>query len=197
VEEATEDIQKAAAVAPLEIGLKEASPLLLYRKRVLWLIALVLVNTVSGGIMARFETTIAALVPLVFFLPLLIDSGGNAGSQSATLMVRALAVGDIRMNDWAQLLLKETGVSAALGLTTGLCAWGLGVWRGGFTLGLVVGLSMFLVVVLGSMIGVGVPLLLKKLRLDPATASSPLITTVIDVAGVLLYFSVATLLLKI
>ncbi len=195
VEEATEDIQKAAAVAPLEIGLKEASASLLYRKRILWLVALVFVNAVSGGIMARFEATIAALVPLVFFLPLLIDSGGNAGSQSATLMIRAMAVGEIRTNDWASLLLKEAGVSTALGLTTGLVAWGMGIWRGGFALGLVAGLSMFLVVVLGSLIGVSIPLLLKKLKLDPATASSPLITTVIDVAGVLLYFSVAAMIL--
>jgi len=125
----------------------------------------------------------------------LIDSGGNAGSQSATLMIRAMAVGEIRTNDWASLLLKEAGVSAALGLTTGLVAWGMGIWRGGFALGLVVGLSMFLVVILGSLIGVCIPLLLKKLKLDPATASSPLITTVIDVAGVLLYFSVASMLL--
>lgn len=196
MEEATEDIQKGAAVAPFEIGLKDATAGLLYRKRIVWLVALVFVNVISSGIMARFEATISALVPLVFFLPLLIDSGGNAGSQSATLMVRALALGDVRMGDWASLLIKEACVSAALGLTTGLVAWGMGIWRGGIVLGYVIGISMFLVVVLGSLIGMCIPLLLSKLKLDPATASSPLITTVIDIVGILLYFSVAARFLE-
>ncbi|MDD8015206.1 MAG: magnesium transporter, partial [Acidobacteriota bacterium] len=195
MEEATEDIQKGAAVAPLEIGLRDATAGLLYRKRIVWLVALVFVNVISSGIMARFEATISALVPLVFFLPLLIDSGGNAGSQSATLMVRALALGDVRMSDWGSLLIKEACVSAALGLTTGFVAWGMGLWRGGVVLGCAVGISMFLVVVLGSLIGMCIPLLLNKLKLDPATASSPLITTVIDIVGILLYFSVAARLL--
>ena len=153
MEEATEDIQKGAAVAPFEIGLKDATAGLLYRKRIVWLVALVFVNVISSGIMARFEATISALVPLVFFLPLLIDSGGNAGSQSATLMVRALALGDVRMGDWASLLIKEACVSAALGLTTGLVAWGMGIWRGGIVIGYVIGIRMLLVVVIGRLIG--------------------------------------------
>ncbi len=197
VEEATEDIQKGAAVAPLETGLKEATVSLLYRKRIWWLVALVFVNAISGSIMARFEETISAVVSLVFFLPLLIDSGGNAGSQSATLMVRALATGDVCMEDWGFLLLKETLVSVFLGLTTGVAAWALGIYRGGQTLGFTVGASMFLVVTIGSLVGMCVPLLLNKLKLDPATASSPLITTVIDILGVLVYFSVATRLFGI
>jgi len=191
-DETTEDFHKAAAVSPLRISYKDAGVGLLYRNRVTWLVGLVLIYLLSGEIMAHFEGTIAAVVPLVFFLPLLIDSAGNAGSQSAVLMVRALGTGDAGLRDWAALLFRELGVSGALGLLMGAAAWGLGTLRAGLEVGLVVGLSMLLVVIVTCLFGICVPVVLSKLGFDPATASSPMVTSVADILGVLVYFSIAT-----
>ena len=118
-EEATEDFHRMASVGVLTTGLREAGIWLLYRKRIPWLLGLVFVNIFSGAGIAYFEDTIAAHVALVFFLPLLIDSGGNAGSQSATLMIRALAIGDVRMRDWFRLGAKELAVALAIVEVTG------------------------------------------------------------------------------
>jgi magnesium transporter len=190
-EEATEDFHRVAAVAPLRQSYLETGLLELFRKRVGWLLALVFMNIFSGAAIASFEDTIAQAVALVFFLPLLIDSGGNAGSQAATLMIRALAVGDVRLNDWTRLLLKEIGVASALGITMGFAVSSIGILRGGQAVGLAVALTMFCVVVVGSMIGTVLPFLLSRFRLDPATASAPLITSLADISGVILYFSIA------
>lgn len=192
--EVTEDFHKVGAVAPLRISYREASLAALYRKRIGWLVILVFVNIFSGAAIAIFDDLIAAHVALVFFLPLLIGSSGNAGSQAATLMVRALATGEVRMGDWWQLMLKEVVTSAALGLTMALAVFSIGVLRGGVELGLVVSLTMALVVVVGSVIGTSLPFLLSRFSLDPAAASAPLITSLSDISGVLIYFTIATLL---
>lgn len=196
-EEATEDFHKIGGTGALNLSLKDARPSLLYRKRVGWLVLLVFMNIFGGAGIAYFEETIEAVIALVFFLPLIVDSGGNAGSQSATLMVRALATGDVRTRDWLRLWGKELGVAIALGLTMGLAVYGLGLWRGGYEVGMVVSLSMVLVVTFGSMVGMLLPFLLTKLKLDPATASAPLITSIADICGILIYFSIATALLTI
>ncbi len=190
-EEATEDFHKLGTVRPLLTSLKEASVMDLVRKRVGWLVALVFVNILSGAGMAVFEETIAAVVVLVFFLPLLIDSGGNAGSQSATLVVRALATGDVGPADWAKMLGRELFVSSLLGLAMGAAVFLLGLWRGGWQIAGIVATSMFCVIVVGSMIGLLLPFVLSKLKLDPAAASAPLITSIADICGVLIYFSIA------
>lgn len=190
-EEATEDFHKLGTVRPLHMSLREASALDLVRRRVGWLIALVFVNIFSGAGMAIFEETIAAMVVLVFFLPLLIDSGGNAGSQSATLVVRALATGDVKVSDWARMLGRELLVSATLGCAMAATVFLLGWWRGGWQIGAVVATAMFCVIVVGSMIGLLLPFVLSKLKLDPAAASAPLITSIADICGVLIYFSIA------
>lgn len=195
--EATEDFHKMASVATLHLSLRDARPSLLYRKRVGWLLVLVLMNVFSGAAIAYFEDAIEALVVLVFFLPLIIDSGGNAGAQSATLMVRALATGDVEIKDWFRLWGKEFAVSAALGATMGLAVSLLGLWRGGQSVALVVSLSMALVVIVGSLIGMLLPFVLARLRMDPAVASAPLITSIADIAGILVYFSVATAVLRL
>ncbi|MBK1643459.1 magnesium transporter [Thiocapsa imhoffii] len=189
------DFRKVGAVSELGKGLKEASITLLYRKRVFWLVLLVFGNLFSGAGIAYFEDTILAYVALVFFLPLLVDSGGNAGSQSATLMVRALATGDVVIKDWAGMLGRELVVAGLLGATMALAVSGLGLWRGGPEIALVVALSMQLVVIVGSVIGMSLPFLLSRLKLDPATASAPLITSIADGTGVLIYFAIATAVL--
>ncbi len=196
-EEATEDFHKLGSVGAVNLSLRDARPSLLYRKRIGWLLILVAVNVLSGAAIAIYEHAIEALVVLVFFLPLVIASGGNAGSQSATLMVRALATGDVQMHDWLRLWGKELGVAIALGATMGAAVSLIGVWRGGPEVGLVVAISMVLVVVVGSMMGMLMPFLLARFNFDPATASTPLITSIADIAGILIYFSVATALLNL
>jgi magnesium transporter len=191
-EETREDFHKMASVGLMTTGLREASVRLLFQKRVSWLLVLVFVNIFSGAAIAAFEETIEAVVALVFFLPLLIDSGGNAGSQAATLVVRALATGDVKLRDWSRLLGKEIVVAGLLGLTMGLAVLLLGFYRAGPEVAAVVALTMLLVVVVGSLIGISLPLILSRFRLDPATASAPLVTSVADVCGVVIYFSIAT-----
>ncbi|MBK1672581.1 magnesium transporter [Ectothiorhodospira shaposhnikovii] len=196
-EETTEDFLRMGSVGTIAPGLKDAAMSLLYRKRVGWLVILVFVNLFSGAAIAVFETAIEAVVALVFFLPLVIATGGNAGSQASTLMVRALATGDVQLRDWLGLWGKELFVSVALGLTLGLAVWGAGIWLGGPDVGLAVAVAMVLVVIFGSMIGMLLPVILTRLKLDPATASAPLITSIADVGGILVYFSVATAILQL
>jgi magnesium transporter len=190
-EEATEDFHRVASVGPIRTSLREAGVGFLYRRRVGWLLALVFMNIFSGAGIAAFEETIEALVALVFFLPLLIDSGGNAGSQSATLMVRALATGDVRMKDWINLLGRELLVALLLGLTMAVGVSAISYFRAPEVLA-VVAATMTIIVVWGSLLGMSLPFLLTRLGRDPATASAPLITSLADISGVLIYFSIAT-----
>jgi len=194
VAEAVETVRfgKTSAVGGLGASMLEASTTLLYRKRIPWLVILVFGNLFSGAGIAYFEDTIAAHIALVFFLPLLVDSGGNAGSQSATLMVRALATGEVRLTDWGRMLGREVVVAGLLGLTMALAVSGIGLWRGGPEIAAVVAGTMVLIVLVGSVIGMSLPFLLSRLRLDPATASAPLITSLADATGVIIYFAMAT-----
>jgi magnesium transporter len=189
--EATEDFHRVGSVGPLRTRLRDASIAFLYSKRVGWLLALVFMNIFSGAGIAAFEETIAAVVSLVYFLPLLIDSGGNAGSQSATLMVRALATGDVKMADWLRLLGRELSVALLLGLTMAVGVAAIAYFRAPEVL-IVVPATMVLIVTVGSLIGMSLPFVLTRLGLDPATASAPLITSLADISGVLIYFSIAT-----
>ncbi|MBF8223612.1 magnesium transporter [Halomonas sp. 328] len=194
-EEATEDMHKGVSVGKLEGGLRSASLFELYRKRIVWLVLLVFANIFSGAGIAYFEETIEAYIALVFFLPLLVDSGGNAGSQAATLMVRGMATGDVRSRDWAKLLGREVFVAAGLGLTMALAVSVVGVFRAGTEIATVVALSMVLIVIVGSLIGMILPFVLNRLGWDPATASAPLVTSIADASGVLIYFALATAIL--
>ena len=201
-QEATEDFFKIGAIEvnkenknDLTLNIKEASLGLLYKSRVSWLSSLVIVGVLSGISVAIFESTIAETLALIFFLPLTIDSGGNAGSQSATLMVRALATGVVKLTDWANLLIKELIVSLALGLTLGIVVSIIGLFKGGLVIAFIIGLAMILIVIVGSTIGMCLPFILTKLGADPATSSGPLITSIADIFGILIYFSVATLVL--
>lgn len=190
-QEATEDFFKSGTVRGLAESVKSATIFMLYRARVAWLVLLVFGNIFSGAGIAYFEDTIAAHLALLFFLPLLIASGGNAGAQSATLMVRALAMGDVRPADWGRVLGRETLVALALGLTMALAIFGIGAWRGGIEIAWVVAGSMILIVLAGALIGLTLPFVLTRLKLDPATASGPLVTSICDVVGVVIYFSIA------
>lgn len=190
-EEVTEDIHKSAGVSTIIGNLKDASIGLLYRKRVFWLVLLVFGNLFSGAGIAHFEDIIAANIVLVFFLPLLVDSGGNAGSQSATLMVRALATGEVVMRDWLYLIGREALVALALGVTMATAVSILGYIRGDEIIALVLALSMVSIVMIGCMIGMSLPFVLSKFNFDPASASAPLITSVCDAVGVVIYLFIA------
>lgn len=196
VEESTEDFHKGGGTLALkDVSLREASTWTMFMKRAPWLLVLVFANMFSGEVLEAYEDTIITYVALVFFLPLLVDSGGNAGSQSATLMVRALATGDLHMKDWFKTLGREFWVALLLGIAMSVAVFGLGVYRGGMEIAMVVSISMVVVVISGSMIGMSLPFLLSKLKLDPATASAPLITSIADFVGVLLYFYIAVKML--
>ncbi len=194
-EEATEDMHKGMSIGKLEGGLRSASLFDLYRKRVVWLVLLVFANIFSGAGIAYFEETIEAYIALVFFLPLLVDSGGNAGSQAATLMVRGMATGDVRTRDWTRLLGREVLVAVGLGLTMALAVSVVGIFRAGTEIAMVVAMSMVLIVIVGSLIGMILPFILNRLGWDPATASAPLVTSIADASGVLIYFAIATAVL--
>ena len=193
--EATEDFHKGMSIGQLEDGVSRVKLWSLYRKRVFWLVLLVFANLFSGAGIAYFEETIAAQVALVFFLPLLIGSGGNAGAQAATLMVRGMATGDVGVKDWGKLLGRELLVAGSLGITMAIAVTPIGIMRGGEALAMVVAFSMVTIVLFGSLLGMCLPFVLERFKVDPATASAPLVTTLIDASGVVIYFSIATLLL--
>ena len=195
-EEDTEDFHKFGAVTDAIVSPLQAAVGHLYKKRVLWLLALVFVNIFSGAVIASFEAVLERTISLVFFLPLLIDSGGNAGSQAATLMIRALAMGDVQARDWMKLLGKEFLVSLLLGLTMALGVSLVASVRAPEII-LVLAITMTLIVIVGSVIGMLLPFIFTKLKVDPATASAPLITTISDISGVLIYFTVASKILTI
>ncbi|WP_416885191.1 magnesium transporter [Marinospirillum sp.] len=195
--EATEDIHKGASVGPLDEGFAKAKISSLYRRRINWLVLLVFANILSGAGIAFYEEIIESYVVLVFFLPLLVASGGNAGAQASTLMIRGLATGDVGARDWGKLLGRELIVSASLALTMALAISGIGFWRGGLDIALLVAYSMFAIVIVGSMIGMSLPFILNKLGWDPATASGPLVTSIADIIGVLIYFAIASAILDL
>lgn len=202
IEETTEDFHRMGGLSHktspdlANINMLDAGWWLLISKRLPWLLVLVFMNIFSGAGIAYFEDTIQAAVALVFFLPLLIDSGGNAGSQAATLMVRALATGKAQLKDWFALLRKEIFISAILGLCMGLAVSCISVFRVGPEIAVVVALTMVCTVLFGSLVGMSLPFVLSKLKMDPATASAPLITSIADIGGVLIYFSIATWYLR-
>jgi len=194
-EEVTEDFQKGAAVAPLDMNYTAAAPGFLFRKRIGWLVILIGVNLLSAGIIAKYQEYLVEYIVLAFFMPLLIASGGNTGAQSATLMVRAISTGDLKLDGWYKAFAKEILVGLMLGGAMGILTWILGIYRSGLDMAAVVGISMVSIVLVANLIGVLLPFSLTKLKLDPAVASSPLITSMMDAVGLMIYFSVAAAIL--
>jgi magnesium transporter len=195
-EEATEDIHKAGAVTPLDAPLLKSRFTALYARRVTWLVLLVFVNVLSGAGIANFEALIESVVALVFFLPLLIASGGNAGSQASTIVIRAMALGEVKPQDYMKAMLQECTVSISLGLTMAAAVFLLAWWRSGLVIAQVVAISMVSIVFIGSLIGMSLPFILRRFKLDPAAASAPLVTSMADIIGVLTYLTIAQTLLR-
>ncbi len=203
-EEATEDIQKAGGTQALEEPYLTVSLPALVKKRALWLTVLFLGEMLTASAMTYFEGEIASAVVLALFLPLIISSGGNAGSQATTLVIRAMALGQVKLLDWWRVLRRELAAGMLLGLTLAVLgmvrvvAWQVvgGVYGEHYVLlGWTVSVSVVGVVLWGSVAGSMLPLVLRSLGLDPAAASAPLVATFVDVTGVVIYFLVAGALL--
>jgi magnesium transporter len=204
-EEATEDIQKLGGVEALEDPYIEARLTSLIRKRATWLIMLFIGEMLTASAMAFFQDEISKAVVLALFVPLIISSGGNSGSQASTLIIRALAIGEIQLRDWKRVLSRELISGFALGGILGLIGFlRIAVWSSVVTVygphwllvALTVGISLVLVVLWGSLTGSMLPFLLKKLGIDPATSSAPFVATLVDVTGLVIYFSLASWLLQ-
>ncbi len=197
-EEAAEDLTIMAAVTPDERPYFAASAWEHARRRLLWLLILMLSAAVTGAIITRYEDAISAVPLLVAFLPMLMDTGGNCGSQSATLVIRGLALEEIRPRDLFRVVRKELAVSlivsAVLAAANGLRI--LLQYRDG-AIALVISLSLAATVVLAKLVGCVLPIAAKRLRMDPAIMASPLITTIVDAGAVLIYFRTAAALLRL
>lgn len=204
-EEATEDFQKMGGSEALdEPYMKIALPSMV-RKRATWLVILFLSEMLTATAMGRFENEIAKAVVLSIFVPLVISSGGNSGSQASTLIIRAMAVGEVHLADWWRVMRREFLSGLSLGLILGaigvirISAWHYLFHSYGehwFLLAVTVGLALVGIVLWGSLSGSMLPFLLRRIGLDPATSSAPFVATLVDVSGLIIYFSVAAFILK-
>jgi len=205
-EEATEDIQKLGAVEALDEPYLRINIFKMVRKRAGWLVALFLSEMLTATAMAHFEEEIARAVVLALFVPLIISSGGNSGSQAATLVIRAMALGEVTLRDWWRVMRRELASGLMLGLTLGfigfarVTVWSL-LWPGlygphWFLVALTVGIALVGVVMWGTFAGSMLPIVLKRLGLDPAVSSAPFVATLVDVTGIVIYFTVAMFILR-
>lgn len=198
-EEATEDFQRMYAMTPSDKPYLRTGVLAMARNRILWLLVLMISGMITGYILGQYESAFIAIPILVTFIPMLTDTGGNSGSQSSTLVVRGIALGEIGIGDFSAILRKEFGVALLVGIPLAVVNFVrvLFSYPGNGTVGLVVSLAMLTTVVLANMIGGILPLLAKICRTDPALMASPLIATLVDTLSLVVYFSIAFLLLPI
>lgn len=197
VEEQTEDVQRLGAVQPLEDPYFVSSFWDLARRRVGWLVVLFIGAIFTSTAMQNYMSTIGQALILTAFVPLIISSGGNSGSQSATLIIRALAVGDVEIGDAMRIFLRELGQGITLGACLGVIGFLLVMFgtEHGARFGAVIATSIVLVVIVGTVVGSMLPLLLRRVGFDPAVASSPFVASIVDVTGIVVYFTVARMLL--
>jgi magnesium transporter len=195
--EATEDIHKLGAVDVPDLVYSQAGPVQLWLARVRWLVILILTGMVTSSILQGFESVLEAVTALAFYVPVLLGTGGNTGNQSATLIIRALATRDLDLRDWRRVLLKESLVGSLLGLTLASLLLGKVFLDGHAFLAPVVGLALFLLVLFANLVGALLPVVLRRFGVDPALVSNPLVATLSDVSGLLIYLSVARLLLNL
>ena len=204
-EEFSEDMQKMGGTAALDEPYLDVPLFKLYKKRIIWLIILFVGETLTIAAMSGFQKTLEQVLVLSTFIPLIISSGGNSGSQAATLIIQAMALGEITVQDWWRIAKREIQSGLFMGVTLGIL--GFFIVFGGYhffglfgehfiRIGFAIGIAVIGVVLWGTIMGSMLPLLLKKLGADPATSSTPFIATLVDVTGLLIYFGTAFLLLK-
>lgn len=196
-EENTEDFYKMAAITPTEEEYLDSSLFMLAKQRLTWLLVLMISATFTGYIIKYFEDALSSVVVLAMFIPLLMDTGGNAGSQSATLIIRGLAIGSIEVKDYFKIINKELRVSLIVGFVLATVNFvRIMIFDNvGFKIALTVSITLYLTVVLAKIVGGVLPLVASKLKLDPAIMASPLITTIVDALALIIYFSLATSIL--
>ena len=196
-QEATEDFQIMAAMSPSEEAYLDTNVLTLAKHRLPWLLILMISATFTGRIMGKFEDVLASVVILSTFIPMLMDTGGNSGSQSSTLIIRGLATGEITTHDWYKVLWKEIRIS----LIVGVILSGINFLRlliiekVDMKISIAVSITLIIAVMLAKMVGGTLPLVAKKLKLDPAIMAGPLITTIVDALTLTVYFTIASALL--
>ncbi len=204
-EEATEDIHKLGGSEALDEPYMEISIPKMVRKRATWLVVLFLSEMLTATAMGKFEAEIAKAVVLSIFVPLVISSGGNSGSQASTLIIRAMALGEVTLKDWWHVMRREILSGLLLGTVLGVIGFiRISTWatifhaygEHWFLLAITVGLSLIGIVLWGSLSGSMLPFLLRRIGLDPATSSAPFVATLVDVSGLIIYFTVAAIILR-
>jgi magnesium transporter len=204
-EEATEDIHRLGGMEALDIPYSDATVWMMVQKRVGWLIILFIGGILTSVTLQQYEQSLSQLTILMFFFPLIVSSGGNSGSQAATLVIRAMALQEVQLSDWYKVLLRELVSGFFLGLTLGIFAcillqfWTIDVSVlnnvTAFQIILTVSISVVGTVMIGTIVGSMLPFILRRIGLDPAMSSTPFVATLADITGVIVYFSIAQLLL--
>ena len=196
--EATEDIERLGGSQPLNVPYRLSSVPLLVRKRVVWLLVLFVAEAYTGTVLRNFEVELGTVVALGFFIPLLIGTGGNIGSQTVTLIVRAMAIGEITLRDIGWIVFKELRVGLIMGVAMGAIGFAQAALLGvGSEVGLVVALTLVAISAWSATVAAALPLILRWLRVDPAVVSAPFITTLVDGTGLIIYFEIARAVLSL
>jgi magnesium transporter len=198
-QESTEDFQIMAAMSPSDEAYLDAKVLTLAKHRLPWLLILMISATFTGRIMGKFEDVLTSVVVLSTFIPMLMDTGGNSGNQSSTLIIRGLATGDITTRDGLKVLWKELRISIIVGLVLSATNFLrlMTIEKAGVLISATVSITIVITVIAAKLVGGILPILAKKIRLDPAIMAGPLITTIVDALSLVVYFSIATALLGI
>jgi magnesium transporter len=197
-EEATEDIQRLGGSEPLDQPYLASSVLLMVRKRMVWLLLLFVAATLTGTVLRFFEEELETVIALSIFIPLITGTGGNTGSQTVTTVIRALALGEVRMADLFRVWRREVSVGLLLGLLLGVVGFIRAItWQTGLNVAFVVALTLPLVVVWSNSVATLVPIIADRLRIDPTVISAPMITTIVDATGLAIYFMLAKWILGI
>ena len=198
-EEATEDFEKMAAMAPSEKPYLKTGVFTLARHRIVWLLVLMISGMITGGILGQYEAAFAAMPLLVTFIPMLTDTGGNAGSQSSTLVIRGMAVGEIELKDLFRVFWKELRVSLVVGVVLSAVNFVrlIITYSGNEAVAFTVALALLVTVLLAKTIGGVLPMAAKMVHADPAIMAAPLITTIVDAISLVVYFKIACVLLPI
>ena len=198
-EETTEDIEKMAAIVPSDKPYMRTSVIEAWKKRIPWLLLLMISATFTGRIIASFEDALSKFIVLNTFIPMLMDTGGNAGGQASAIIIRGLSLDEIEFKDWLTVVWKEIRTAVLCGLTLAVCNFIkiMLIERVSVQVALVVCITLFMAVIVAKIVGSTLPMIAKKIGMDPAVMASPFITTIVDAISLLIYFGVATVALGI
>ena len=190
---ATEDIERMAAINPTEESYFKTSDFKHAKNRIFWLLILMLSAAITGTILTKYEDACAAIPALVSFIPMLMSTGGNCGSQSSTMIIRGMSVDEIKLKDFLKVIFTEFRISLVicviLAIVNGVRIW---IMSGDLQIATVVSLSIIFIVIISQFIGCSLPMLAKRCKLDPAVMAAPLITTIVDATSILIFFNIAT-----